>query len=145
MRRVFRPVFPVAVGLLLVSCQQEADPVRDVNNKINHTVRYKAETGKHDFWHPATTVGDCEDYVLAKRLLLIAADWPVEDLDVLVLQDNQHTFGHAVLHVKSVDKTLDNSDDAILPLKKFLKDNDLYVICVARDLETKDLHASKRC
>jgi predicted transglutaminase-like cysteine proteinase len=65
--------------------------------------------------YPDDGYGDCEDYVLAKRKLLIQAGWPREALLVTVVRD-KHGDGHAVLTIKT-DKgefILDNQSDQIL-------------------------------
>jgi predicted transglutaminase-like cysteine proteinase len=65
--------------------------------------------------YPDDGYGDCEDYVLQKRKLLIGAGWPREALLVTVVRD-KHNDGHAILTVKT-DKgefILDNQNDQIL-------------------------------
>ena len=64
--------------------------------------------------YPDDGYGDCEDYVLQKRRMLIKAGWPREALLVTVVRD-RHGDGHAVLTVKT-DKgelILDNQIDEI--------------------------------
>ena len=66
--------------------------------------------------YPDDGYGDCEDYVLAKRRMLVQAGWPREALLITVVRD-KHGDGHAVLTVK-FDKgeyILDNQNDQILP------------------------------
>jgi len=65
--------------------------------------------------YPEDGYGDCEDYVLQKRRLLLQAGWPREALLITVVRDKRGD-GHAVLTVKS-DKgeyILDNQSDQIL-------------------------------
>ena len=65
--------------------------------------------------YPDDGYGDCEDYVLQKRRLLMAAGWPREALLITVVRDKRGD-GHAVLTVKT-DKgefILDNQNDQIL-------------------------------
>ena len=65
--------------------------------------------------YPDDGYGDCEDYVLQKRKLLIQTGWPREALLITVVRD-KHGDGHAVLTVKT-DKgefILDNQNDQIL-------------------------------
>ncbi len=64
---------------------------------------------------PDDGYGDCEDYVLQKRRLLMAAGWPREALLITVVRDKRGD-GHAILTVKT-DKgefILDNQNDQIL-------------------------------
>ncbi len=65
--------------------------------------------------YPDDGYGDCEDYVLLKRRMLMQAGWPREALLITVVRD-RHGDGHAVLTVKT-DKgelILDNQNDEIL-------------------------------
>ena len=65
--------------------------------------------------YPDDGYGDCEDYVLQKRRLLIQAGWPREALLITVVRDKRGD-GHAILTVKT-DKgefVLDNQNDQIL-------------------------------
>jgi predicted transglutaminase-like cysteine proteinase len=65
--------------------------------------------------YPDDGYGDCEDYVLAKRRMLMQAGWPREALLITVVRDKRGD-GHAVLTVKT-DKgeyILDNQNDEIL-------------------------------
>ena len=65
--------------------------------------------------YPDDGYGDCEDYVLLKRRMLMQAGWPREALLITVVRD-KNGDGHAVLTVKT-DKgefVLDNQSDEIL-------------------------------
>jgi predicted transglutaminase-like cysteine proteinase len=65
--------------------------------------------------YPDDGYGDCEDYVLLKRRMLMQAGWPREALLITVVRDTKGD-GHAVLTVKT-DKgefVLDNQTDDIL-------------------------------
>jgi len=65
--------------------------------------------------YPDDGYGDCEDYVLAKRRMLMQAGWPREALLITVVRD-KNGDGHAILTVKT-DKgeyALDNQTDDIL-------------------------------
>ena len=65
--------------------------------------------------YPDDGYGDCEDYVLQKRSMLIQAGWPREALLITVVRD-KHGDGHAVLTVKTDrgEFILDNQNDEIL-------------------------------
>jgi predicted transglutaminase-like cysteine proteinase len=66
--------------------------------------------------YPDDGRGDCEDYVLLKRRMLMQAGWPREALLITVVRDKKGE-GHAVLTVKT-DKgefILDNQEAEILP------------------------------
>ena len=62
--------------------------------------------------YPDDGYGDCEDYVLQKRKMLIQAGWPREALLITVVRD-KHGDGHAVLTVKTNtgEFVLDNQTD----------------------------------
>jgi len=65
--------------------------------------------------YPDDGYGDCEDYVLAKRKMLMQEGWPREALLITVVRD-RNGDGHAVLTVKT-DKgefILDNQSNDIL-------------------------------
>jgi predicted transglutaminase-like cysteine proteinase len=72
--------------------------------------------GMIDRWnYPDDGYGDCEDYVLLKRRLLLQAAWPRQALLITVVRDHNGD-GHAVLTVKT-DKgefILDNQSREIL-------------------------------
>ena len=65
--------------------------------------------------YPDDGKGDCEDYVLVKRRLLIQAGWPREALLITVVRDKRGD-GHAVLTVKTDkgDFILDNQEEQVL-------------------------------
>ena len=65
--------------------------------------------------YPDDGYGDCEDYVLLKRRLLMQAGWPRQALLITVVRDKRGD-GHAVLTVKT-DKgefILDNQNEDVL-------------------------------
>jgi predicted transglutaminase-like cysteine proteinase len=66
--------------------------------------------------YPDDGKGDCEDYVLLKRRMLMQAGWPREALLITVVRDKKGD-GHAVLTVKTNrgEFILDNQESAILP------------------------------
>ena len=65
--------------------------------------------------YPDDGYGDCEDYVLQKRKMLIQAGWPREALLITVVRDKRGD-GHAILTVKTDrgEFVLDNQTDQIL-------------------------------
>lgn len=90
-----------------------------VNRWVNDTIKPMTDMdhwGVIEKWsYPTDGYGDCEDYVLLKRKMLIDAGWPREALLVTVVRDKKGE-GHAVLTVKS-DKgefILDNQNEEIV-------------------------------
>jgi len=65
---------------------------------------------------PTDGYGDCEDYALLKRKMLIDAGWPREALLMTVVRDKDGE-GHAVLTVitDKGDFVLDNKNETVLP------------------------------
>ncbi len=90
-----------------------------VNKWVNETIKPITDMdhwGVIEKWSlPTDGYGDCEDYVLLKRKMLIDAGWPREALLITVVRDKKGE-GHAVLTVKS-DKgefVLDNQNENVL-------------------------------
>ena len=75
-----------------------------VNNWVNEKIKPVTDLehwGVVERWnYPDDGYGDCEDYVLLKRRMLIKAGWPREALLITVVRDKKGE-GHAVLTVKT--------------------------------------------
>jgi predicted transglutaminase-like cysteine proteinase len=91
-----------------------------VNRYVNDHVKPMTDLehyGVIEKWtYPEDGYGDCEDYVLLKRRMLMQLGWPREALLITVVRDKKGD-GHAVLTVRS-DKgefILDNQEAEILP------------------------------
>ena len=109
---------PSAARDVVLSGQAWKDLVR-INRWVNTTVKPMTDMdhwGVVERWnYPDDGYGDCEDYVLQKRKMLMQAGWPREALLITVVRDKNND-GHAVLTVKS-DKgeyVLDNQTDDIV-------------------------------
>jgi predicted transglutaminase-like cysteine proteinase len=103
---------------VVLSAQSWKDLQR-VNLAVNTTVKPMTDMdhwGVVERWnYPDDGYGDCEDYVLQKRRMLMREGWPREALLITVVRD-QNGDGHAVLTVKT-DKgefILDNQTDNIV-------------------------------
>ena len=90
-----------------------------INASVNDTVKPVTDLehwGVAERWnYPDDGYGDCEDYVLLKRKMLMQAGWPRQALLITVVRDKQGD-GHAVLTVKT-DKgefILDNQNEEVL-------------------------------
>jgi predicted transglutaminase-like cysteine proteinase len=90
-----------------------------VNRWVNTNIKPMTDMdhwGVVERWnYPDDGYGDCEDYVLLKRRMLMQAGWPREALLITVVRDLRGD-GHAILTVKT-DKgefILDNQRDEIL-------------------------------
>jgi predicted transglutaminase-like cysteine proteinase len=90
-----------------------------VNRRVNTTVRPLTDNdhwGVPDSWDfPTDGAGDCEDYQLQKRKLLVEAGLPRRAMRMTVVIDAEGD-GHAVLTVRTDagDLILDNKRDAVL-------------------------------
>ena len=91
----------------------------NVNRWVNSTIQPVTDLehwGVVERWsYPDDGKGDCEDYVLLKRRMLMQAGWPREALLITVVRDKKGE-GHAVLSVKTDrgDFILDNQAEEIL-------------------------------
>jgi predicted transglutaminase-like cysteine proteinase len=90
-----------------------------INKWVNDTVKPVTDLehwGAVERWnYPDDGYGDCEDYVLLKRRMLMQAGWPRQALLITVVRDKRGD-GHAVLTVKT-DKgefVLDNQNEDVL-------------------------------
>jgi predicted transglutaminase-like cysteine proteinase len=91
-----------------------------VNKLVNATIKPLTDLehwGVVERWsYPDDGYGDCEDYALLKRRMLIQSGWPGEALLVTVVRGNKDE-GHAVLTVTTDkgDYILDNQNEHVLP------------------------------
>src|SRR5215468_11567015 len=91
-----------------------------INRYVNERIRPMTDLEHHgvvEKWsYPDDGYGDCEDYVLLKRRMLMEAGWPREALLITVVRDRKGD-GHAVLTVKTDqgEFVLDNQVQEILP------------------------------
>ncbi len=90
-----------------------------INRHVNESIRPMTDLehyGVVEKWaYPDDGYGDCEDYVLLKRRMLMEAGWPREALLITVVRDRQGD-GHAVLTVKtkSGEYILDNQNENVV-------------------------------
>jgi len=110
---------PTAPRDVVLSAAAWHDLVR-INRHVNATIKPLTDLehwGAVEKWsYPDDGYGDCEDYVLLKRRLLIEAGWPREALLITVVRDKRGD-GHAVLTVRTHkgEFVLDNQEEKILP------------------------------
>jgi predicted transglutaminase-like cysteine proteinase len=86
--------------------------IEEVNTAVNTEIAPVTDLelyGKAEVWTYPTTKGDCEDYVLLKRRILIERGFPESTLLITVVRD-ENNEGHAVLTVRTDagDFVLDN-------------------------------------
>ena len=90
-----------------------------INHHVNASIKPITDLehwGVVEKWsYPDDGYGDCEDYVLLKRRMLIEAGWPREALLITVVRDKRGD-GHAVLTVRTTkgEFVLDNQNPKVL-------------------------------
>ena len=95
------------------------DDLVKVNAWVNDSIKAITDVdhwGVVERWNfPDDGAGDCEDYVLLKRKMLMQAGWPREALLITVVRDKKGE-GHAVLTVKTNrgEFILDNQETEVL-------------------------------
>lgn len=110
------PVLPAVSISLTPAVQHELETVNRSVNASVQSVTDMEHWGVVDRWdYPFDGKGDCEDYVLMKRKVLLEHGLPRQALLVTVVKDHAGE-GHAVLTVKTAkaDYVLDNMTDKIL-------------------------------
>ena len=103
---------------MLLSAERRHD-LRTVNTLVNDMIKPVTDQelyGRLEHWTYPAGKGDCEDYVLLKRRLLIERGWPASTLLITVVRD-ENDEGHAILTVRTSegDFLLDNKRQEILP------------------------------
>lgn len=83
-----------------------------INKQVNENVAYRSDPKlykKPEFWTPALTAGDCEDYALKKREILLGCGVNPDSLSIATCWTETGGY-HAVLIVSLPDNdyVLDN-------------------------------------
>jgi predicted transglutaminase-like cysteine proteinase len=110
-----RPSLPRDVALSTHAWSE----LKRINVAVNTSIKPMTDMdhwGVVERWnYPDDGYGDCEDYALQKRKLLIAAGWPREALLMTVVRD-QNGNGHAILTVETDrgEYILDNQTNDVL-------------------------------
>jgi len=91
--------------------------VRSINASINRSIKPMTDMdihGKDEVWSYPAKVGDCEDFVLAKRKALISRGFSPSTLLITVVRKPDGE-GHAVLTLRTTegDFILDNLNDSV--------------------------------
>lgn len=102
----------------IVLNKQAMRDLKAVNDQVNEAIVPVTDAdlyGRVEVWaFPTKGKGDCEDYVLLKRRMLMDAGWPASALLITVVRDRKGD-GHAVLMVKTDrgEFVLDNQEAEI--------------------------------
>ena len=97
--------------------------INRTNRWVNTTIHPRSDQrqwGIEDLWsYPDNGEGDCEDYALLKRRMLLEEDFLPSSLLITIVR-NRKGEGHAVLMVRTDhgDFVLDNLSDEMLPWSK---------------------------
>lgn len=88
-----------------------------INRTINQAIKPVTDLeiyGVTEYWTLPTSAGDCEDYALLKRRMLMQRGWPASSLLLTVVRDERGE-GHAVLTARTAqgDFVLDNKMDGV--------------------------------
>lgn len=94
--------------------------VRQINERINSEVAPKTDRelfGKEELWTFPSDAGDCEDYALLKRRLLIEEQGLSPSNVLLTVVKRANGEGHAILTLRTTDGdfVLDNLHPAVRP------------------------------
>ena len=114
---------PVSVPRDIVLNEKSWGDLLKVNAWVNDTIKPITDIehwGVVERWNMGEDgYGDCEDYALLKRNVLIQAGWPREALLMTVVRDKKNE-GHAVLTVKTDrgEFILDNQESQVLAWNK---------------------------
>ena len=93
---------------------KEADEINRIVNTRITAATDKDVYGVEEYWTLPVDRGDCEDYALLKRHLLVARGWPASALLMTVVRDEKGE-GHAILTLRTAqgDFILDNKVNEI--------------------------------
>ncbi|MCB1505977.1 MAG: transglutaminase-like cysteine peptidase [Hyphomicrobiaceae bacterium] len=88
-----------------------------INRTVNRAIKPLTDMevyGVTEYWTLPTSAGDCEDYALLKRKMLMQRGWPASSLLMTVVRDERGE-GHAVLTARMAqgDYVLDNKVDGV--------------------------------
>ena len=94
------------------------EEVQDINRSVNASIRPQIEFPGNDDWRVGPKTGDCEDYAITKRRLLIARGIGSANARIAVVKFKGGN--HAVLFVTLSGQTyvLDNLTNTILPAQQ---------------------------
>lgn len=92
-----------------------------VNQRVNRSIKPRYDTAGPlgDTWSLAPREGDCEDYAITKRHVLMSSGWPASALRLAVVRTASGE-GHTVLVVRTSegDLVLDNRTAAVRSWKR---------------------------
>ncbi len=128
-----------------------------VNRSVNRLIEPATDQeiyGVAEYWAIPMNRGDCEDYALLKRQVLMMRGWPASALLMTVVRDEKGE-GHAILTARTAkgDFILDNKVDDLKPwhttgytyvMRQSYIDPKVWVSLDSRDGRSPDLLAGVR-
>jgi predicted transglutaminase-like cysteine proteinase len=98
---------------------ERIDELDHINRSVNRLIEPATDQeiyGVAEYWAIPMTRGDCEDYALLKRQILMMRGWPASALLMTVVRDEKGE-GHAILTARTAkgDFILDNKVDDVKP------------------------------
>jgi predicted transglutaminase-like cysteine proteinase len=107
---------PLEDGRIAATTERLAE-LDAINRQVNATVKPATDLeiyGEVERWTLPTDRGDCEDYALLKRHILMRKGWPASALLMTVVRDEKGE-GHAILTARTSkgDYVLDNKTDEL--------------------------------
>lgn len=110
--------------------------IKTANNKVNNSpyVLDMINWGKQDFWASPLQFlikdGDCEDYAIAKYMLLKNAGFPADRMRLVVVQDENLGILHSVLAVDYNERNyiLDNQIKSVVTDRDIVHYTPIYSI-----------------
>jgi predicted transglutaminase-like cysteine proteinase len=136
---------------------ERRDELEHVNRAVNRLIEPATDQeiyGIAEYWTIPMTRGDCEDYALLKRQVLMQRGWPASALLMTVVRDEKGE-GHAILTARTAkgDFILDNKVDDVKPwyatgytfiMRQSYINPKVWVSLDSRDSRTPDLLAGVR-
>lgn len=137
--------------------EERRDELDHVNRAVNRLVEPATDHeiyGIAEYWTLPMTRGDCEDYALLKRQVLMQRGWPASALLMTVVRDEKGE-GHAILTARTAkgDFILDNKFDEVKAwhatgyrfiMRQSYINPKVWVSLDSRDNRTPDLLAGVR-
>ncbi len=112
--------------------------VGTVNRSVNMAIRYTSDLIQHgvaDVWSSPlaslqTGRGDCEDYAIAKYVILREAGVPEEEMRILLVRDKKVHEDHAILEVRNAGSwiVLDNRNLALVSANELPRFTPLFAL-----------------
>jgi predicted transglutaminase-like cysteine proteinase len=84
-------------------------------NRSMRSVEDRARFGVSDRWTVGGSAGDCEDFALTKRALLIARGWPAEAVLIALVVARGRSHAVLVARTDAGDYVLDNLTSVVKP------------------------------